>query len=90
MQGLQFSVTTSRAVIVDGTKGSGVHYPQSAVIKNPTGGADVYLGGPNVDTSTNYFLLPAGETLIADVVSDQIWAMVTSGSQAVSVLIRFA
>lgn len=62
-------------------------YQQSAVIKVPTGGTTIYVGDSDVDT-TNGFPVAAGESLSVDLVGSEVYAVVTTGTQAVNVFRR--
>lgn len=89
MVGKTVTITTTPSMIVDGTKGSGPPYPQSGTLLNPTGGSDVYLGGANVDTGNNGYRLLSGGVLSLDIISDQLWAVVATGTQTLYILSRF-
>lgn len=60
--------------------------PRSVLVKVPTGGSTVYVGGPGV-TSAAGFPVEARETYSADVVGadNDVWGLVASGTQAVNI-----
>ena len=81
----QVSVTTTATEVatpLGDTGGAG----QDVLVKNPTGGATVYLGGSGVTTS-NGFPLEAGAAVTARIFGDDIlYGRVASGTQTVYVL----
>lgn len=78
MKGEVITVGTSRTEILggngDGTAGAGSSaYPSSGIIRIPAGSVTVYLGGSNVDTTTNGVPFVAGEDLEVDVVNEILY-----------------
>ena len=87
MIGKQVSVTSTAAKVIDADALGTVNKPYTALIKNPSGGVTVYLGGSNVDTSNNSYQLAAGDIISIDFVHNSLWGVVASTTQALSVLI---
>lgn len=84
MKGERVTVANTATLIVDGGPGSST-YPVSCVIKNPTGGQIVALGGATVTFATG-LELAVGESIAIDLIGDDLYGIVTSGSQSVQVL----
>lgn len=84
------TISTTPQVVVNGEGGS-ASIPVSAVILNPTTAtATVYVGGANLTsatTATNGFPLVAGASMNLDVVTEDIYAVTASGTQAISVML---
>ncbi len=78
------SVATTATLICSG--GGSVADKRSAIVKNPSGGATVYLGGAGVTTATG-FPLAAGESVSVDTIaSDDLYGIVASLTQNVNLL----
>lgn len=88
MKGQQVPVTNAATLLVDGSSNSTPLYAMSALIKNPAGGVNVFLGGADVTTGTGY-LLAANDIIALDLVNESLYAIVAAGSQTVYVLHRF-
>ena len=59
----------------------------SIMVKNPSGGVTIYVGGPDVDT-TDGFPVAAGETFSRDMKSrESVYAVVAASTHDVNVLI---
>lgn len=85
MKATKPTVTTTPTVIVP-SGGTGLT-PRASVVAVPTGGATVYVGGPDVDATLG-FPVAAGTAISVDVVQEALYAVVASGTQAVNVLYR--
>jgi hypothetical protein len=60
---------------------------QTINVQNPAGGADVFLGGAGVTTSSYGFLLGAGISFSVELQDDEkLYAVVTTGTQTVNIL----
>ena len=60
---------------------------QTINVQNPAGGADVYLGGEGVTTTSYGFLLGAGISFSVELQDDEkLYAVVTTGTQTVNIL----
>lgn len=86
MKGATVSVTTSATLIVDASKAGTVNFPFSVLIKNPSGGQTVYLGGSTVD-STGY-QLASGDIISIDLVGQALYGIVAATTQSVYILTR--
>lgn len=83
MLGRVVTVTTTAAVIFDGTTGS-EERPIRLTVK--PGSGTVYLGGPDVDASTKgYALASTDEPVEVELVGEHLWA-VAGSSIAISLL----
>lgn len=83
------TVTTTAAIIADGTPGT-ASVPVSVIIEVPAGGVAVYLGGSDVSTANGLAVTPtasaAAYSPAFDLIGpDQLWA-VAGGSQSINVL----
>lgn len=77
-------VTTTRVLAIPADVG--IEPGCALAIKVPTGGATVYLGGSDVDT-TNGYPIAGGETMAVDLEPrEAAYLVVAAGSQAVNVL----
>lgn len=63
-----------------------VAYPTAAILRNPSGGQTVYLGGIDVDTTA--FPLASGEDLEVDLVTEILYGITATTSQTVYILRR--
>jgi hypothetical protein len=79
----KISITSTAQEIANGDYGSAAA-PASVLVKNPTGGNTVYLGGATVD-ATDGFPLAGGESVAMDLVAEGLWAMCAS-TQDINVL----
>jgi len=60
---------------------------QTINVQNPAGGADVYLGGEGVTTTSYGFLLGAGISFSVELQDDEkLYAVVTTSTQTVNIL----
>ena len=60
---------------------------QTINVQNPAGGADVFLGGEGVTTTSYGFLLGAGISFSVELQDDEkLYAVVTTGTQTVNIL----
>ena len=60
---------------------------QTINVQNPAGGADVYLGGEGVTTTSYGFLLGAGISFSIELQDDEkLYAVVTTSTQTVNIL----
>ena len=60
---------------------------QTINVQNPAGGADVFLGGEGVTTSSYGFLLGAGISFSVELQDDEkLYAVVASSTQTVNIL----
>ena len=60
---------------------------QTISVQNPAGGADVFLGGEGVTTTSYGFLLGAGISFSVELQDDEkLYAVVTTGTQTVNIL----
>lgn len=60
---------------------------QTINVQNPSGGADVFLGGEGVTTSSYGFLLGAGISFSVELQDDEkLYAVVATGTQTVNIL----
>lgn len=60
---------------------------QTLNVQNPLGGADVFLGGEGVTTTSYGFLLSANSSLSIELqTGEKLYAIVASGTQTVNVL----
>ena len=60
---------------------------QTISVQNPAGGADVFLGGAGVTTTSYGFLLGAGISFSVELQDDEkLYAVVTTGTQTVNIL----
>jgi len=60
---------------------------QTINVQNPAGGADVYLGGAGVTTTSYGFLLGAGISFSVELQDDEkLFAVVASSTQTVNIL----
>jgi len=60
---------------------------QTINVQNPAGGADVYLGGAGVTTTSYGFLLGAGISFSVELQDDEkLYAVVASSTQTVNIL----
>ena len=60
---------------------------QTINVQNPAGGADVFLGGEGVTTTSYGFLLGAGISFSVELQDDEkLFAVVTTGTQTVNIL----
>lgn len=84
----QVSVGNTATQLLDATTNSSSSYPQSAVIENPAGGVNVFIGGSGVTTATG-FLLAGGQSLSLDLVNDKVFGIVSAGTQTVYVISRY-
>jgi hypothetical protein len=59
---------------------------QTINIQNPSGGADVYLGGEGVTTTSYGYLLGASTSFSVELQDDEkVYAVVASGTQTVNI-----
>jgi hypothetical protein len=60
---------------------------QTINVQNPSGGADVFLGGEGVTTTSYGFLLGAGISFSVELQDDEkLYAVVASSTQTVNIL----
>jgi hypothetical protein len=60
---------------------------QTINVQNPAGGADVFLGGEGVTTTSYGFLLGAGISFSVELQDDEkLYAVVTTGTQTVNII----
>jgi hypothetical protein len=60
---------------------------QTINVQNPAGGADVFLGGEGVTTTSYGFLLGAGISFSVELQDDEkLFAVVATGTQTVNIL----
>jgi len=60
---------------------------QTINVQNPSGAADVFLGGEGVTTTSYGFLLGAGISFSVELQDDEkLYAVVASGTQTVNIL----
>lgn len=60
---------------------------QTVLVQNPTGGANVFLGGAGVTTTSFGFLITAGSAFAIDLqIGESLFGVVATSSQSVSVL----
>jgi hypothetical protein len=90
VQGLRITVGTTATVLSSLTPPSPIDYNQrgfSTLIQNPTGGVTVYLGGPDVTTTTYGYSLAAGSSMSVDLFpGDLLYGVVATGTQALGIL----
>jgi hypothetical protein len=70
------AITTTSQLVVSGITGT-ANYPSSAILKNATGGATIFLGGKTV-TTANGFPLAGGESLAVDLVNEELYGVAAS------------
>lgn len=87
MRARRFTVTTTAQQIVEGEQGS-ASVPQSAIIKVPSGGATIEVGGHDLASGSG-FELAAGEHIEVDLVTDDVWAVISGGSQEVQIIEKY-
>lgn len=89
MKGEQITVnnTAGGTLLVDSSSIGTTTYPMSALVTNPSGGANTWLGGLGV--GTDGYLLPAGATASVDLVNEKLYGF-CSTSQVIHVLRRGA
>lgn len=68
----KITVNTTVQKILDAEAGN-ANVPASIIVKVPTGGATLYLGGAQVD-ATDGFPVAAGESFAVDSVTEDIYA----------------
>jgi hypothetical protein len=78
--------TTAAAIYATALGHGGAGYPGSVAIKN-IGAVTVYIGGSDV-SSSNGFPLNENDSLEADLVNDQVYAVVASSTQEIRILFR--
>lgn len=60
---------------------------QTVLIQNPSGGANVFIGGAGVTTTSYGYLLTGGSAFAIELANDEgIFAVVASSTQSVAVL----
>lgn len=60
---------------------------QTVLVQNPTGGANVFLGGAGVTTTSFGFLITAGSAFAIDLqIGESLFGVVAASTQSVSVL----
>lgn len=60
---------------------------QTVLVQNPAGGADVYIGGAGVTTTSFGYLLQAGSAFAIELSFDEaIYGVVASSTQTVNVI----
>lgn len=82
MNGTPVTVSASATIVAAAGIGEALT-PASIILKVPTGGADVYIGGPTVSGASDGFKLAAGESLQIDLVGEPIYACTTTSTQSV-------
>ena len=93
MKGYSVQVNKTSTMVVGGRAqeegralDGSVSYPSAAIIRNPTGGQTVYLGGQNVTTAG--FPLAAGEDIEVDLVGEILFGITSTTSQTLFILRR--
>ena len=75
--------TTATKVSADNVGRSG----QTVLVQNPAGGADIYLGGEAVTTTSYGYLLVGGSAFAIDLhFNEGLYAVVASSTQVVNVI----
>lgn len=91
MRSRRFTASTTAAVAVDGQEGSAA-VPQRAIVKVPSGGSSVYAGGADVTAGGggNGFEVVDGSPLSVDLINEDLYLVVSAGTQEVEILERFS
>lgn len=77
MKGEQRSITPTTNTILVSASGGSAAYPMSAIIKNPSGNGNLYLGHHGLTSSTGFPLGPA-ESLEVDIVNETLYGITTA------------
>lgn len=78
------SVTTAATLLSTASAGRD---GQTVLVQNPSGGANVYLGGTGVTSASYGYLLVAGSAFAIDLqAGESLFGVVASSTQSVSVI----
>lgn len=80
------TVGTTPVAVADGTKATTMN-PIGVILSVPTGGVTVYIGGPDVSVANGFPIAAGSQSPGVTLVNDILYAVVSAGTQAISVLV---